>query len=163
MVGGNLKIELKWDKPIRLKDGSKLFQFYAIPSPRLERIPNRPGVYVFARSFGQSIAPLYIGQTSKLRSRINDHLKSSGRLMMKIKRAQAGRRILLVASLKLHPGQREEKVLEIVEKALIKHALAGGFELLNKQGVKTRVHVIKSKGNTSSKQVAPLRMLAEKK
>jgi hypothetical protein len=156
-----LKIELKWDKPIRLKDGSKLFQIYTIR--RLDRIPNKAGVYVFARSFGQSIAPLYIGQTSRLRSRINDHLKSSGRLMMKIKRAQAGRRILLFASLKLQPGQRETKVLEIVEKALIKHALASGYELLNKQGVKTKVHVIKSKGNTSSKQIAPLRMLAEKK
>jgi hypothetical protein len=157
-----LKIDLKWEKPIRLKDGSKLFQFYAIPIPRLERIPNKPGVYVFARSFGQSIAPLYIGQTLRLRSRINDHLKSSGRLMMKIKRAQHGHRILLLGRLKLRRGQQKAKVLDIVERALIKHALASGYELLNVQGKKAKVHFIKSRGNTSSKQVAP-RMLAEPK
>jgi hypothetical protein len=156
-----LKIELKWDKPIRLKKDSRQDQIFVIR--RMDRIPNKPGVYVFARAFGQSIAPLYVGQASKLRNRIKGHLQGNVRLMMGIKKAQAGQRILLVASLKLHPGQREEKVLEIVEKALIKYALAAGYELLNKQGVKTRVHVIKSKGNTSSKQIAPLRMLAEKK
>jgi hypothetical protein len=156
-----LKIDLKWDKPIRLKDGSNLNQIYAIR--RLDRISKKAGVYIFARSFGQSIAPLYVGQASRLRNRIDGQLKNNVRLMMRVKKAQAGHRILLVAHLKLHPGQQEGKVLDIVESALIKHALAEGHELLNKQGVKTRVHVIKSKGNTSSKQVAPLRMLVERK
>jgi len=155
-----LKIDLKWDKPVRLKDGSKTNQIYAIRN--LDRIPNRAGVYIFARSFGRSIAPLYVGQASRVRKRIDDQLNNV-RLMMGVKNAQAGRRILLVAHLKLHPGQQEKKVLDIVESALIKHALAEGYELLNKQGVKTSVHVIKSKGNTSSKQVAPLRMLVERK
>ena len=55
------------------------------------------------------------------------------------------------------------KVLDIVESALIKNALAQGHDLLNQQGTKTRVHVIKSRGNSSSRQVCPLTMLAERK
>jgi hypothetical protein len=155
-----LKIDLKWEKPIRLKDGSKLNQEYAIRG--LDRITKKSGVYIFARSFGKSIAPLYIGQATKLRSRIDGQLNNS-HLMKGIKKAQAGRRILLIAHLKLHPGQQEKRVLDIVESALIKHALAAGYELLNKQGTNTKVHLIKSKGNISSKQVAPMRMLVEKR
>ena len=83
--------------------------------------------------------------------------------MKGIKRAQVGRRILLIAHLKLHPEQQEKRVLDIVESALIKHAIAAGHELLNKPGTDTKVHLIKSRGNISSKQVAPLRMLAERK
>ncbi len=83
--------------------------------------------------------------------------------MMGIKNARAGRRILLVARLNLKRGQQMSKVLDIVESALIKNALAQGHDLLNQQGTKTKVHVITSKGNSSSRQVAPLTMLAEKK
>ena len=157
-----MKIELKWDKPIRLKDGSKQYQIYAISIPRLDRIPNKPGVYVFALSFGQSITPLYVGQASKLRNRIKGHLKSSVRLMVGIKRAHAGRRILLLGRLKPRRGQQKAKVLRAVERALIRHAVDRGYELLNKQGKKRDEYVIKSRGNISSKQVAP-RMLAEPK
>jgi hypothetical protein len=155
-----LKIDLKWDKPIRLRDGTNLNQIYAIRG--LSGISDKAGVYIFARRFGQSIAPLYVGQASRLRNRIENQMNNV-RLMMGVKNAQAGHRILLVARLKLHPGQQENKVLNIVESALIKHALAEGYELLNKQGVKASVHTIKSKGNTSSKKVAPLRMLVERK
>jgi hypothetical protein len=155
-----LKIDLTWDKPIRLKDGSRQNQIYSVRG--LDRISKKAGVYIFARRFGKFIEPLYIGQATKLRSRIDGQLNNV-RLMMGVKKAQAGHRILLVAHLKLHPGQQKGKVLDIVESALIKRALAGGNELLNKQGTKTNVHVIRSKGNTSTKQVAPFRMLVERK
>jgi hypothetical protein len=155
-----LKIDLKWDKPIRLKDASKQNQIYSVRS--LDHISEKTGVYIFARTFGKFTEPLYVGQALRLRKRIENQLNNV-RLMMGIKNSQAGKRILLVAHLKLHPGQRKGKVLDIVESALIKHALASGCELLNKQGVKTKVHVIRSEGNTSSKRVAPLRMLVERK
>jgi hypothetical protein len=161
LKGGHLKIDLKWDKPIRLKRASRQKnEIYSIRS--LDRIPKKAGVYIFARTFGKFIQPLYVGQGLKLRGRIKGQLNNAG-LMMGIKNAQAGRRILLVGHLKPHPGQQKGKVLDIVESALIKHALAAGCDLLNKQGVKTRVHVIRSKGNTASKQVAPFRMLVERK
>jgi hypothetical protein len=77
---------------------------------------------------------------------------------MGIRSAQSGDRILLVGRLKLNKGQQMKKVLDIVESALIKHALSAGHEILNSQGAKTKVHVIRSTGNTSSRQVAHLTM-----
>jgi hypothetical protein len=156
-----VKISVTWDKPIHLKDGAKFNQVYYCPS--LDRISNKAGVYVFARSFGAVVAPLYVGQASRLRNRIGQHFKNNVRLMISLKQADIGHRILLVGRLKLGRGQQKKKVLDIVESSLIKHALTQGYVLLNKQGVKTRVHTIKSKGNHSSKQVAPLTMLVERK
>lgn len=155
-----MKIDLVWDKPMRLKDGSRVNQIYHCRG--LDRYSGKSGVYVFARKFGNTVAPLYIGQASRLRPRLEGQFNNL-RLMMAIKKAHAGRRILLVARLKLKRGQRMSKVLDVVESALIKHSLAQGHDLLNQQGTKTRVHAIRSKGNNSSRQIAPLTMLAEKK
>jgi hypothetical protein len=155
-----VKIALTWERPLPLSDGSSWNQIYVCHG--LGRVPSKPGVYVFARQFGNNVVPLYVGQASKLRSRIEEQFNNL-RLMMGIKNAHAGRRILLVARLKLRRGQQMSKVLDIVEAALIKNALAQGHDLLNQQGTKTRVHVIKSQGNSSSRQVAPLTMLAERR
>lgn len=156
----SLRIALKWEKPLLLRDGSKLNQIYICRG--LEGLPWKPGVYVFARKFSKNVIPLYIGQASKLRGRIEGQFNNL-RLMMGIKNAQAGRRILLVARLSLRRGQQRSKVLDIVESALIKNSLAQGHDLLNQQGTKTKVHVIRSQGNSSSRQVAPLTMFAERK
>jgi len=83
--------------------------------------------------------------------------------MVGLQHAPNGRRILLVGRVSLHRGQQKAKVLDIVESALIKHALAQGHDLLNQQGTKTKVHAIKSKGNHTSRQVAPLKMLVERR
>jgi hypothetical protein len=155
-----MKIALKWEKPIRLKDGSKQNQIYS--SRGTDKLPRKPGVYVFARKFGKNIVPLYIGQAAKLKGRIEGQFNSL-RLMVGIKNAPAGHRILLIARLCLKRGQQMAKVLDIVESALIKNALGQGHDLLNQQGTKTRVHIIRSVGNESSRQVAPLTMLAERK
>jgi hypothetical protein len=155
-----MKIALKWEKPLRLRDGSRYNQIYFCRE--CGRLSRKPGVYIFARKFGKTVVPLYVGQASKLRGRIEGQFNNL-RLMMGIKQAQAGRRILLVARLYLKRGQQMGKVLDIVESALIKNALAQGHDLLNQQGKKARVHVISSRGNSSSRQVAPLTMLAEKK
>ncbi len=155
-----MRIDLKWDKPIRLRDGSKLNQIYHCRG--LDRFSGKSGVYIFARKFGKSVLPLYVGQASSLKGRIEGQFNNL-RLMMGVKNAHSGRRILLVGRLYLKPGQRMSKVLDIVESALIKNALAQGHDLLNQQGTKTKVHLIRSKGNSSSRQVAPLTMFAERK
>jgi hypothetical protein len=83
--------------------------------------------------------------------------------MLGIKNAQVGHRILLIARLYLKRGQRMGKVLDIVESVLIKNALVQRHDLLNQQATKTKVHVIRSEGNSSSLQAAPLTMFAERK
>jgi hypothetical protein len=153
-----VKIDLKWEKPIRLRDGSRANLIYSIG---LERVADKAGVYIFARRFGKSVVPLYVGQAVRLRNRIEQQLNNV-RLMMGLKQARTGRRILLVARLIAHRGQQKRKVLGIVESALIKRALAEGHDLLNQQGTKTKVHAIRSKGNSSSRQVAPLTMFVER-
>lgn len=156
-----MRIDLSWEKPLRLRDGGKLHYIYYCPT--LSRVPNKAGVYVFARTFGSHVAPLYVGQALKLRKRIEQQFKNNVRLMQGLHQADIGRRILLVGRLKLHPGQQKKKVLDIVEASLIKRALAQGYDLLNQQGTKTKVHEIRSKGNHSSKHIAPLTMLVERK
>ncbi|OFV95683.1 MAG: hypothetical protein A3H28_15495 [Acidobacteria bacterium RIFCSPLOWO2_02_FULL_61_28] len=97
----------------------------------------------------------------RLRQRIESQFDSL-KLMKGLRSARNGTRLLLTGILRLHPGQRQGKVLNIVESALIKRALADGHDLLNQQGTKTKVHVIKSKGNTASRQIVPLKMFVER-
>ena len=156
-----MKIDLKWEKPYRLTDGTKTNRIYSCAE--MARIPRKPGIYVFARKFSNTVFPLYVGQAKNLRSRIEGQFKSNVPLMVGLQKAPNGRRILLVGRVSLHPGQQKAKVLDIVESALIKHALAQGHDLLNQQGTKTKVHAIKSKGNSSSRQIAPLKMLVERR
>jgi hypothetical protein len=48
-----------------------------------------------------------------------------------LKQAEAGRRMLLIGEVDLRGGQRVQRVLDVVESALIEYALAKGHELLN--------------------------------
>lgn len=153
-----MRIDLVWDKPLRLRDGTRNNLIYDCHD--LEDIPNDAGVYVFARRFGDVVVPLYIGQAGRLRSRVEQQLNNVY-LMMGLKRASVGQRIVLTGRLKMRPGQKVKKILDIVETALIKRALAEGHDLINQLGTKTKVHSIRSKGNTASRQVAPLTMFVE--
>lgn len=138
-----MKITIIWHKPFRLRSGAKDNLIYACDE--IDRIPESAGIYVFARKYGQSQIPLYVGQASDLRKRLDQQLNNA-RLMMGLKNAASGRRLILIAELSLLPGQQERKVLDIVERTCIKFTLSYGYELLNKQGTKTRVHTVSSKG-----------------
>ena len=154
-----MKIHLKWEKPLRLKDGAR--QHFIYSCARLNRIPKRPGIYVFARQFDHRYFPLYIGQAQRLQSRITGQLNNL-RLMTQLKQAPNGRRFVLIARLVLQRGQQEAKVLKIVESALIKRALAEGHDLFNQQGVKAKVHTISSQGNRSFRDLTLAKMFVEK-
>lgn len=154
-----MRIDLVWDKPLRLRDGLRSNLIYECRD--LESVSDNPGVYVFARCFGDVVVSLYIGQALRLHARIEQQLNNV-RLMMGLKRAPVGHRILLPGRLKMRQGQKPKKILDVVETALIKRALANGHDLLNRWGTKTKVHAIRSKGNTASRQVVPLMMLVER-
>lgn len=144
-----------------MRDGAEFNQPYYCP--RIDRISNKPGVYIFVRTYGDAVIPLYVGQSSTVRDRIEHHFKHNVRLMIKLQKADNGHRFIFIGRLKLGRGQQEKKVLDIVESSLIKHALTQGHILFNKQGVKPHVHTIKSRGNLRSKQIAPRTMLVERK
>jgi len=147
-----LHIDVEWSKPLNLVDDPEEKLIYAVEE--IEDVPEEPGVYVFARSFGTSVIPLYVGETGNLRSRLTQHLKNNVRLMRGIQNAPNGRRIFLFGEVRLKRGQKVKKVCSVLQRALIERALSEGHELLNDKGAKTPVHSIRSTGNRYSEQVA---------
>ena len=149
-----LNIEALWSHPIalRLARSGAIYELDYLGS-----IPEEPGVYVFCRAYGDSVAPLYIGKALNLQRRIEQQLNSV-RLMTSIRDAQSGLRFLIYCVPQLRPGQRAVRVVAILEDALIAHALAEDFELLQKQGTKTPNHTIRFAGNRISERLAPRRM-----
>jgi hypothetical protein len=148
------RTEATWSQPIVLRL-ARLEAIYELED--LESISSEPGVYVFCRAYGDAVAPLYIGKALNLRRRIEQQLNSV-RLMTRIRDAQAGPRFLIYCVPQLRPGQRMLRVISILEDALIAHALAEDFELLQKQGTKTPNHTIQFAGNRVSERLAPRRM-----
>ena len=158
-----MDIQVSWHKPIRLRLGKHKNSIYSCDTIDYEKLPRTPGVYIFARRFGKKVIPLYIGQASRLKNRLDQQFNNA-RLMKGIENAAIGHRILIIGEVILKGGQKVPQVLDVVESALIEHALANGHELLNKLGIKTPVHVIRSNsGNVASRQVAPLVMHVRKR
>lgn len=151
-----LNIGAKWSKPIRLLDGSRDGLIYRVSD--LDTIPDTPGAYVFARKHGRKVAPLYIGETMNLRSRLNQHLGMNLKLMKGIEAAAIGKRIFFYCAVRTKQKQNLKQVLKVLQSALIEYALSEGHKLLNKQGAKTPVHTINLTGNRYSKQLAPRQM-----
>lgn len=85
-----MNLRLQWLEPFDLSDGSKWGYVYEIED--LNFIPSVPGVYVFGRVHGQSVAPLYIGKARNLRRRVEQELKRNVRLMRGIEGAPTGYR-----------------------------------------------------------------------
>jgi hypothetical protein len=111
----------------------------------LDKIEREPGIYVFARRWGSSFEALYVGKSQSLRARIRGHLNNL-RLMKHLETAKTGRRFVILGHPITKPGQRLPKVLSVLERALIRHFLSEGHDLVNQQGVRIRRHEIESSG-----------------
>ena len=154
-----MEIDITWSKPIRLHDGWRDDLIYTCDE--VDELPDEPGVYVFARSYGDSIVPLYIGRATSLATRLWQQFNNA-KLMLRIQKASSGRRVLLVGELQLKRGQNVERVLDVVEPTLIEYAVAQGHDLINKQGTSPKVHHINSRGSREAKSVAPYYMQRRK-
>lgn len=140
-----VKLTIKWHPPLLLRKARPDENlFYACDD--LELIPSKPGIYVFARRHGQSVSPLYIGQSLDLHKRIRQHLEGNVGLLKGILRAEAGQRLLLIGEAQFHPGQKAAKVIKLLERVYIEHALTAGYDLLNEMGTKTPSHNVQSQG-----------------
>jgi hypothetical protein len=147
-----LNLQLEWLAPFDLIDGSRSNLIYDIE--HLDQIPEKAGVYVFARVHGKAVAPLYIGRAENLQRRIGQQLNNV-RLMRGIENAQAGYRTLHVARFIARPSQYAPRMIKTIEAALISTALVEGFELLNISGTKTLIHTITSSGNREARRWLP--------
>lgn len=139
-----MDLEIRWHSPLPLLDGSRDDVFFTCD---FERLPTTAGVYVFARRHGNRIAPLYIGRTTSIRTRIAQHLYNNVPLVRRILEAKNGARVILAGEWISRRGQQANRALPLIEQALIDHALAQGHTLFNDKGTKTLVHSLTSTGN----------------
>jgi hypothetical protein len=123
-----------------MRDARRQGQIYAVD---LERLPIGAGVYVFARRWGSSFEALYVGKANNIRSRIPQQLNNV-RLMQHIWNARNGGRVVIVGEFIARGGQRLPVSLPLIEKALIRHFLSEGHDLVNVQGTTLRQHEVLS-------------------
>ena len=139
-----MDLHVRWHKPVALKEireGSNTPLIYDI---ELDRIPDEPGVYIFIRKYGMNQNVLYIGKTKKLKSRIKQHLTNNVRLLKRIQNSESGSRAVAFGVFNPKPGQQVEKCISLIEKALIRHFISEGHDLLNISGVKITKHTLSS-------------------
>lgn len=144
-----MDIEMVWRRPVRLQRAPKAAdQDFVVLSLDQPRLPKGPGVYVFARAFGNKYEPIYIGKADNLRDRITAHLKKNVPLMKALRDAKKGRRAVLIAEIVGRSGQQPKRVLKIVERSLIAEAVDMRYVLVNRQLTKTKFHSLTSLGST---------------
>lgn len=147
-----MDIELVWRTPVRLAVAPKeSTQDFLVVKSDENRIPQAPGVYVFARAFGTKYEPIYIGQADDLHKRIGQHLKSNVALMKALRHAKSGPKVVLLAEVLTKQGQQIQRVLDVVEPTLIADAVAAGYTLVNRQLTSAKFHTVVSKGPTNSR------------
>ena len=113
-----MKLHLDWARLIPLKDGSREQLIYTVD---LHKLPKVGGIYVFGRQrkdVTRNLEALYVGKANNIRSRIRGQLKNLP-LMLHLKNARQGQRLVLIARFIGQPGQRAGKSLAVIERALI--------------------------------------------
>ncbi len=152
-----MKLRLEWSRPIPLRRARQRTLVYTTD---LDKLPDGPGLYVFGRQYGNSLEALYVGKAKNIRSRVDRQLNNS-RLIQHMKTAKIGKRILLVGRFVPKPGQRESDCLPLLERALIRHFVSDGHDLVNIQGTRLRQHEITSAGK-HPRRFVPTLMYLEK-
>ena len=152
-----MKLQVEWARPAKLRDASRENMIYSVD---LSRLPTDPGVYVFGRRWGDGFEALYVGKANRVRGRVKEQLNNL-RVMQHLRNAKTGKRMLYVGRLITRPGQRLEKTLALLERALIRYFLSEGHDLVNKQGTRIRRHEIATKGR-HPRSFVPRMMYVEK-
>ena len=137
-----MKLEIEWKTPVPLKRVRSGAGIYSID---LEELPREPCIYIVARKWSTSYEALYIGKSKRLRGRIRGHMNNL-KLMQHIHEAKTGKRVLIYGLPVVKRGQKIDKILSALEKALIKHFLLQGHDIVNSQGTSVRRHIITSTG-----------------
>ena len=138
-----MKIYLQWGPMVPLRDGSRQNLIYL---PDKNKLPKAAGVYVFGRRRKNGdFEALYIGKAKEIRGRVWGHRKNLP-LMMHLKTAKQGAKVVRAGIFKSRPGQKVEKCLPLIERALIRYFLSEGHDLANLQGARLRRHEIASDG-----------------
>jgi hypothetical protein len=137
-----MKLRLEWVRPMPLRDAGR--DENLIYTLDYSRLPEAAGVYVFGRRYGRNFEALYVGKANTIRWRVRGQFKNLP-LMLHLKKAKSGKRMIVAGRFVSRPGQQEAKCLALLERALIRYFLSEGHDLVNKQGARLRRHEITSK------------------
>jgi hypothetical protein len=152
-----MKLHVEWSRPIQLRDGSKQNMIYVVDP---KKVPRVSGIYILGRRWGSDLEALYVGKANNIQGRLKGQLNNL-RLMQHLRNAKAGKRIILAGRIVTKPGQRLEKSLLLIERALIRYFLSEGHDLVNKQGTRLRRHQVASSGK-HPKRFIPSTMYLER-
>lgn len=136
-----MELEVRWFAPHSMRDASREGLIY---TTALSQLPSAPGVYVFGRKWGRGVEVLYVGRANDIRTRVHQHLNSNVRLMQHLKQARTGGRVVIAGEFLPKRGQRLQTCLPLIERALIRHFLSEGHDLVNNHGTRRRQHEITS-------------------
>jgi hypothetical protein len=137
-----MKLQMEWSRTFPLRDAGR--EENLIYTVQHTKLPDGPGVYVFGRKYGDNFEALYVGKASAIKARVRTQLKNLP-LMLHLKKAKAGKRVVLAGRFISKPGQQEQKCLTLLERALIRYFLSEGYDLVNKQGTRLKRHEVSSK------------------
>lgn len=152
-----MKLSVEWMRPIVLKDGTRQNLIYTVDPNRL---PDFAGIYVLGRRWASQFEALYVGKANGIRGRLKSQMNNL-RLMQHLKNAKAGKRVALCGKVLTRPGQRLDKCMVLIERALIRYFLSEGHDLVNKLGTRLRRHEVASSGK-HPKRFIPRLMYVEK-
>lgn len=81
--------------------------------------------------------------------------------MVQIQNSGPDERVVVIGEFTSKSGQNTETAIKLIEKALIRHALSIGYQLLSKSGTKIPVHEITFSGNLDTKRFSGNKMRLE--
>lgn len=151
-----MDLQFNWLEPFQLVDGAAKRLTYCVSGEDEARLPVGPGVYIFGRRHGRDFSPVYVGKAVKLNTRLWQQFNNN-RLMNSLRDAPNGSRELLIAEFVGRRGQQPKRVLPIVERGLIKLALAQDYEIVNKHGTRIRSHAVEMSGSRDARSWLPKR------
>jgi hypothetical protein len=145
-----VNLTFEWQAALTLTRNKRI----VITDHDLNQIEDWPGVYYFARSFGNKSQPFYIGETLKLRARLRGHLDTT-RIAdilrgMKVRDAPEisnGPRSFHFAYLDANKNKENtKKALQIAQKFMISEAIALNLPLLNEKLIVIKTHSLTFNG-----------------
>ena len=144
----SMKLTVEWGKPVPMRDASRLKE-------------TKLWQHELGRQYGKEFEALYVGKANDIRGRVKGQLNNL-RLMQHVRHAKAGRRTVLAGKVFTKPGQRLDVILPLVERALIRHFLSEGHDLVNIQGTQLRQHEVVSKRRPGGGRFVPSPIYLEK-
>jgi hypothetical protein len=150
-----MHIRIEWREPIQLTYHKKII----VTTKNLtENIESWPGVYFFSRKFGDAFEPFYIGETKSILGRLKSHLKNKDIAFalegLGDTPVKGGARYFHYGYLD-HNTNEPKKYLSIVQRYLIRQAISGGCNVLNKNLTTRKFHTIEFNGSAVGRAIFP--------